>query len=445
MDSNSLNLHKFSSGQIDPTLSSRTIMNRESSKNLAPKSPLSIAVIGGGAAGFFAAVTAGEANRAANISLFEKGNRFLTKVKISGGGRCNVTHACFDPAEFSTHYPRGSRELKAAFHRWQANDTIRWFEDHGMKLKTESDGRMFPITDNSQTVIDTLNAAARKGNVSLCPGVGVHDMIPGENGIALEFADGSTRNFDRVCLSSGSLKGSSLNRTLERLGHTIEPLVPSLFSLNCSDKRTSGLSGISVPNAAVRIQGSKRWQNGPLLITHRGFSGPAILRLSAWEARQANEVNYHFPLEIAWIGETNREKTLENLRQWSSGSGKRSIKNSPPVALPQRLWEKLATAAGLDLQGQWSQVSRTAINSLADELTGFPFSITGKTTNKEEFVTCGGVRRKEVDFRTMESRIVPRLHFAGETIDIDGITGGFNFQAAWTTGRIAGLAMAENE
>ncbi|MBC2603864.1 aminoacetone oxidase family FAD-binding enzyme [Puniceicoccus vermicola] len=403
----------------------------------------SLAVIGGGAAGFYAAVTAAEANPAARVILYEKGRRFLTKVKISGGGRCNVTHHCFDPAEFSTRYPRGGRELKAAFHRWQATDTIRWFEERGMKLKAEEDGRMFPTTDNSQTVIDTLTAAAHAARVTLAPGVGVQDLHPREDGIALEFNDGSSEVFDRVCLAAGSLKGSSLPQTLERLGHTIEPLVPSLFALNVSDKRISGLAGISVPNAAVRIQGSKRWQNGPLLITHRGLSGPAILRLSAWEARTAHEAQYHFPIEVAWTGETNREKFLQSLRSGSQTAGKKKIKNAPLVALPQRLWEKLAEAAGLDLQSQWSQAPKAALQNLAQELSGALFPITGKTTNKEEFVTCGGVRRKEIDWRTMESKIIPHLHFAGECIDYDGITGGFNFQGAWTTGRIAGLTMAE--
>ena len=403
---------------------------------------IAIAVVGGGAAGFFAAVTAAQANPYAKVHLFEKGRRFLTKVKISGGGRCNVTHACFDPAEFSNHYPRGSRELKAAFHRWQASDTVRWFEEHGMKLKTEADGRMFPVTDDSQTVIDTLTQAAQEASVRLKPGTGILDLDPTENGIRLTLGDGSSEEFDRVCVAGGSLKNSPLVDRLETLGHTIEPLVPSLFSVNCSDARTSGLSGISVPQAAVRIQGSKNWQTGPLLITHRGFSGPAILRLSAWEARVAHEADYKFPLEIAWMGETNREKMLQQVRLWTTQAGKRSIKNSPPITLPQRLWEKLATAAHLDLQGQWTHASKASIQALATELSCARFTITGKTTNKEEFVTCGGVRCKEVDWRKMESRIIPNLFFAGECIDYDGITGGFNFQGAWTTGRIAGLAMA---
>lgn len=364
-------------------------------------------------------------------------------MKISGGGRCNVTHACFDPAELSRHYPRGSRELKAAFHRWQPADTVRWFEEEGMKLKTENDGRMFPTTDDSQTVIDTLIRAAERADVRLHPGTGVEAIRPIEEGLELVFADRSKQTFQAVCLAGGSLKNSPLVRSLETLGHTVEPLVPSLFAVNCKDSRIEGLSGISVPQAAVRIAGTKTWQTGPLLITHRGFSGPAILRLSAWEARAAHEADYQFPLEIAWTGETHREKVFETLRLWADQTGKKFVKNAAPVSVPQRLWEKLATAAGLDLQSQWSQVPKAALQSLADELTAARFSIAGKTTNKEEFVTCGGVRRQEVDFRRMESRLVPHLHFAGETLDIDGITGGFNFQAAWTTGYLAGSAMAE--
>tara|TARA_R100000027_G_scaffold63666_1_gene56527 strand:- start:274 stop:1509 length:1236 start_codon:yes stop_codon:yes gene_type:complete len=401
-----------------------------------------IAIIGGGAAGFFTAVTAAESNPLAKIHLFEKGRRFLTKVKVSGGGRCNVTHACFDPADFSKRYPRGSRELKAAFHRWQARDTVQWFESRGMKMKAEDDGRMFPITDSSQTVIDTLTDAAKLSGVSLHPNTGINEFHPAPSGIGLTFENGETVLYDRVCLAAGSLKGSSLPNSLESLGHTIEPLVPSLFAVNCSDQRTDGLSGVSVPNAAVRISGSKRWHSGPLLITHRGLSGPAILRLSAWEAREAHSADYHFPLEVAWTGETNRERVLDTLRDWTTKSAKKMVKNACPYALPQRLWEKLLDAAGAAPSNPWSQVPKSQIQSIATEISGSTFSITGKTTNKEEFVTCGGVRRKEIDFRTMESRIVPRLHFAGECIDIDGITGGFNFQAAWTGGRIAGLAMA---
>lgn len=403
-----------------------------------------IAVIGGGAAGFFAAVTAGEAGASSQVVLFEKGKRFLTKVKISGGGRCNVTHNCFDPSDFATRYPRGSRELKAAFHRWQASDTIAWFESRGMKMKAEEDGRMFPVSDSSQSVIDTLMSAAQEAKVRLCPGIGVKSLYPEDGGIRLELSNGEAEVFDRVCMAAGSLKGSAVLENLKKLGHTIEPLVPSLFAFNCSDKRISGLSGISVPNAAVRITGTKRWQFGPLLITHRGFSGPAVLRLSAWEARAAHAVNYHFPMETAWTGETNRESLLSEITEWGRRSAKKYLKNASPLGLPQRLWEKLLAAMAMDPEMPWSQISKQQLRTVAGELAGSCFEITGKTTNKEEFVTCGGVSRKEVDFRTMESRIVPGLHFAGETLDIDGITGGFNFQAAWTTGRIAGLAMAGN-
>lgn len=418
-----------------------------------------IAIIGGGAAGFFAALSAAEADPGARIRIYERGRQWLTKVRISGGGRCNVTHACFDPARMAGHYPRGSRELRAAFHHWQPQDTIRWFAERGVPLKEEADGRMFPVTDDSGTIIDCFLRTARTARVELLPGVGLKSLSAGVGGgLVLERSDGLKDRADAVCFAVGSLKASPLVRSLELLGHTVQPLAPSLFAFNVADKRTSGLAGVSVENASVRVidevppgdsaarsgKAGSGSQSGPLLITHRGFSGPAILKLSAWEARRLQERKYHFEISVNWCGDQTETKWKNRFADWRKSSGGRRVKNTPPEFLPRRLWERLTVAAGVGEATTWAQLPKEAENALVRELTDGRYAIRGKTTNKEEFVTCGGVHLREVDFRTMESRILPGLHFAGECLDFDGITGGFNFQAAWTTGRLAGLAMGRH-
>lgn len=400
-----------------------------------------IAVIGGGAAGFFAAITAAENDPEAEVTVYEKGNAFLTKVKVSGGGRCNVTHACFDPAALAKHYPRGSRELRGAFHRWQPQDTIAWFSQRGVTLKTEPDGRMFPDTDSSQTIIDCFMKAARNAGVTLHKGMPVKMIATSGNSFQLNFGDDSEATVDKLCIASGSLKASPLTSAIENLGHTIEPLAPSLFSFNVTDPRIEGLAGLSVQSATVRALPKSPPQTGPILITHRGFSGPAILRLSAWEARTLQAQNYHFEISINWLGNTRPEDLRSTFSALRADSGKALVKNRIPVEIPRRLWERLAEISGISPETQWSQLPKDKENTLIRELTDSRYRVQGKTTNKEEFVTCGGVRLKEIDFSTMESRLVPGLHFAGECLDIDGITGGFNFQAAWTGGYIAGLAM----
>ena len=425
--------------------------------NDATNSPMQIAIIGGGAGGFFAAITAAEANPGASVTIYERSQHTLSKVKISGGGRCNVTHHCFDPAKLATHYPRGARELRGAFHRWQPQETIHWFADRGVTLKTEGDGRMFPDTDNSQTIIDCFHDAARKAGVKLNKGVGLKALSHNPDGsFTLELTNDTLTRADAVCIATGSLKASPLTRALEALGHTIESLAPSLFAFNVADKRTHGLSGLSVQNASVtvanvgaslgtRASRKAQVQTGPILITHRGFSGPAILRLSAWEARSLQAQNYHFDITINWLGNETENQVREQFDKLRKHKGRTFVRSKVFDTIPLRLWERIVESAGIGEETPWSQLSKKVETKLIHELIAARFSIQGKTTNKDEFVTCGGVRLKEVDFRTMESRKVPGLYFAGECLDIDGITGGFNFQAAWTTGRIAGLNMAKDE
>ncbi len=413
-----------------------------------------IAIIGGGAAGYFTALTIAEADPSARITIYERSQKTLSKVKISGGGRCNVTHSCFEPAKLATHYPRGARELRAAFHRWQPKDTIAWFAERGVTIKREGDGRMFPDTDDSQTIIDCFQDCARRAGIQLRKGVGLKDLKPQASGFSLHLTDDTIVSADKVCIAVGSLKASPLTRSIESLGHTIEPLVPSLFAFNLSDKRLSGLSGLSVQKATVTVAGASlaepasfkksKPQSGPLLITHRGLSGPAILRTSAWEARQLNELNYHFDISINWLNDVSENQLRDQFAQLRKSAARKSVKNTPLDALPRRLWERLVSISGTSDETIWTQLPKKAENKLIQECVAGRYSVEGKTTNKDEFVTAGGVRLKELDFRTMESKIVPRLHFAGECIDIDGITGGFNFQAAWTTGRIAGLAMCKS-
>ncbi|MGC6454986.1 MAG: NAD(P)/FAD-dependent oxidoreductase [Coraliomargaritaceae bacterium] len=400
-----------------------------------------IAVIGGGAAGFFTAITAAETDASPRISIFEQGRQFLKKVRISGGGRCNVTHACFDPEQLSAHYPRGARELRPAFHRWQPRDTIEWFNQRGVSIKREPDGRMFPVTDDSGTIIDCLHAAARKGDVRLHKECGLTSLEKTPDGrFLLHFTNGSQASFDKVCITAGSLKDSSLVSALEKLGHSIEPLAPSLFAFNVKDPRIHGLAGLSVKNGTVRVLPDAACQKGPILITHRGLSGPGILRTSAWEARRLQKQNYDFAIEINWTDQ-KKEVCRDAFRELRNKEPRKAVKNTPLEGIPRRLWESLVAAAGIDATVPWGQLPKKAQSALLNECTAGQYFVSGKTTNKEEFVTAGGIRLKEVDFRRMESRIVPGLHFAGECLDIDGITGGFNFQAAWTAGRIAGLAM----
>ena len=401
------------------------------------------AIIGGGAAGFFSAVTLAQKNPDADISIYDSSKQFLRKVKISGGGRCNVTHSCFEPKELALHYPRGEKELKGAFYTWQPRDTVDWFEDRGVQIKTEDDGRMFPVSDNSQSIIDCLHRQVIKNGVVLCEGVGVKSLLHEEEQFTLGFSNGRSERFDRVCVATGSMKSSSLTTSLEKLGHTIEPLAPSLFAFDITDERLKELAGISLENVSVRVKSNGKSQTGPILITHRGLSGPAILKLSAWEARQLNESEYQFEIELNWLGGRTETDIQTFFARMRNQKGQQFVKSKLFDELPRRLWEKILSYVKIEGTLQWAQLPKKLEAQLIKELITATFQVRGKTMNKEEFVTCGGIRLKEVNFKKMESRIIPNLFFAGECLDYDGITGGFNFQGAWTTGYVAGTAMGE--
>ena len=405
---------------------------------------LRILIVGGGAAGFFAAIHAAEAAPGARVCLYEATAHPLAKVRVSGGGRCNVTHACPEPRELVKRYPRGGRELLGPFTRFGPRDTIAWFEARGVTLKTEADGRMFPDTDDSATIIAALRTAADRAGVRLFTSMGVRSLAraPGGAGFDVIFTDDSAATFDRVLLATGGNKGSAGLAIAAALGHAIEPPVPSLFTFHIADPRLVGLEGVSVPDAATSVPDAKLAERGPLLVTHWGLSGPAILKLSAWGARDLAARDYRFPLLVSWTGET-LAKTTETLTAWRLANPRKQITTLNPFALPSRLWERLVAAVpGLAPDAQWAGVSKENLQRLAARIAASEFAVEGKSLNKEEFVTCGGIRLREVDFKTMESRLVPGLHFAGEMLDIDGVTGGFNFQAAWTTGWTAGRALA---
>ena len=405
---------------------------------------LDLAVIGGGASGFFTALRYAEMAAGKRVAIFEKGSHFLQKVRISGGGRCNVTHACFDPAELAKNYPRGARELRAAFHHWQPADTVEWFKRFGVTLKTEPDGRMFPVTDSSATIIDCFLERARAHDIPLHQKHGLIGIEKTDGGFSLRFENQLSPIAARaVCIATGSLKDSPLMKQLRKLEQDIEPLVPSLFAFNVSDPRIDGLAGISHPLVSIRREGSKEPRQGPLLITHRGFSGPAVLRLSAWEARAMAETNHRFSFLIDWLPELDMEALKECFNEIRRDQGAKLVKNTPIPPIPRRLWERIVASCDISDQTTWGQLSKTSSRLLLDGLKSARYEAQGKTTNKDEFVTCGGIGRKTINFKTMESRVIPGLYFTGECIDIDGITGGFNFQAAWTTAHLAASAIAE--
>lgn len=407
-------------------------------------SQVDVAVIGGGAAGIFAAITCAEANPSLRVLVLDKGNSLLAKVRISGGGRCNVTHACFDPKALVKNYPRGSRELLGPFHRWGPRNTVEWFESRGVALKTEDDGRMFPVTDSSQTIVDCLLNSARATGVKIQTNTGLVSvkLLDGPNDLfELGLSSGDRLRCSRLLIATGGLKAGPFCESIENLGHTITPLAPSLFTFHVKDSLIDGLPGLSVPAAEVSLPGTKFTNVGPVLITHWGLSGPAILKLSAWAARWAREQDYQFKVCLNWIAKDASAVTAA-IDQARHESANRRVSNAPCVEMPGRLWERIVSAAGIPNSTPWSQLRREHAQTLVRQLTACELTVSGKSMFKEEFVTCGGVALNEIHFKTMESRIVPGLHFAGEVLDIDGVTGGFNFQAAWTGGRLAGLAMA---
>jgi predicted flavoprotein YhiN len=443
---------------------------------------IKIMVVGGGAAGFFAAIAAAE--RGAEVTVLEKTSRFLDKVRISGGGRCNVTHACFDPSEFASRYPRGGSALLGPFHTFSARDTVAWFEARGVQLKTEADGRMFPSTDSSQTIVNCLLEAAQKARVHFrlnCAVQSATKLADGRFELTLSAERRSPTRLDaqvareqagavpgapvqakervlqeavpeagapeerlfcdKLLLATGGCRAVAAGQLAVSLGHTLEPPVPSLFTFQIESSWLRSLAGVSV-DAEVSIPAAKLRERGALLVTHWGVSGPAVLKISAWGARALHDVNYQFPLHINWLPAANPENIVQEFQARRESAGAKLIVNVPLPPLTARLWEQLVLAAGVPRDTRWSALTRPQAQALARQLTRSEFSVTGKSLNRDEFVTCGGVKSREVNFKTMESKLCPGLFFAGELLDIDGLTGGFNFQAAWTTGFLAGRAMA---
>jgi predicted Rossmann fold flavoprotein len=406
--------------------------------------PERIVIAGGGAAGFFAALTCAELQTGAEIFILEKTSQFLSKVKISGGGRCNVTHACFDARELTTRYPRGERALIAPFKQFQAGDTVAWFEQRGVELKTEADGRMFPTTDSSQTIIDCLVNAANAAGIKLKSNCGVESVTKKSGSrFELKLSYGEALTCDKLLLATGGCRTPVLGQLAVSLGHTLEAPVPSLFTFHVEIPWLRELAGVSLEMVEASVLETKLRERGALLITHWGLSGPAILRLSAWGARTLHGKNYQFTLQINWLPHLNAEKLAAAFQACRTSQPAKFIVNTPLAKLPSRLWEQLVIASGIARETRWAALSGGAQHKFIRQLLRSEFPVTGKSLNKEEFVTCGGVRLNEINFKTMGSKICPGLFFAGEVLDIDGLTGGFNFQAAWTTGWLAGRAMAE--
>ena len=403
-------------------------------------------VIGGGAAGFFCAVNAARMDRSLKVTIIEKSNKLLSKVKISGGGRCNVTHACFDIAEMSKRYPRGQHFVKKAFHQFFTTDIINWFEERGVKLKTEGDGRMFPVTDSSQTIINCLLQEANKFGVEILMNREVKKVEKHLSTFNLQLSTGGNISADFVCIASGGYPKSSMFDWLKEPGHTIEEPVPSLFTFNLPNHPITKLMGVSVEKAKVKILpiaiGTKLEEEGPLLITHWGLSGPAVLRLSAWGARELKIKNYDLRIIINWLPGYNEESLRKRFQELRSENASQKVINKNSIGLPSRLWEFLAEQSGIKNEWRWADLPATEQNRLIKNLCSYECEVKGKTTFKEEFVTAGGIKLNEVDANTMMSKKVPNLFLAGEVLDVDGITGGFNFQHAWTSGWVAAKAIA---
>ncbi|MGB2995941.1 MAG: NAD(P)/FAD-dependent oxidoreductase [Ferruginibacter sp.] len=407
-----------------------------------------LVVIGAGAAGFFCAVNAARLYPSLQVLIVEKSSKLLSKVKVSGGGRCNVTHACFSIAEMIKNYPRGNAFLKKAFHHFFTSDTIQWFQDRGVQLKTEADGRMFPVTDSSQTIMNCLLSEANKYKVQIMMNAAVEDIIPGKENHQVVFQNKKKITAGYVCIACGGFSKWEQFNWLSKLGHTIVPPVPSLFTFNIARNSAEKLMGISVPNAQVKIPGTKWEQAGAVLITHWGFSGPAILKLSAFAARELYEKSYNSKININWIGNVSGIKYNENLLneklcQLRFENAAQKIYNKNPFQLPARLWEFLLATININSSLRWADLPAKQQNLLSKILCAQEFELKGKTTFKEEFVTAGGIALSEVNASTLESKKQPGIYFAGEILDIDGITGGFNFQNAWTTGFIAAQAIAK--
>lgn len=404
-----------------------------------------LAIIGGGAAGVFCAINTAEKHPNKQIIILEKTGKLLAKVRISGGGRCNVTHACFTPHELVKNYPRGGKKLRSLFNQFGCQDTVDWFQRRGVELKTESDGRMFPKSNSSQTIVDCLEKLLHKYSIQIAFNSPVTNLMQDAKGyFNISSKNGQVRA-RKVFVATGgspSMKGFDW---LNAFDHAVEIPMPSLFTFNLHKAGLEHLAGVSVPNALVRITGSKLEQNGPLLITHWGLSGPVILRLSAWGAREIATRNYDFEIHVRWLADLQEDSLRQQLTGYARSHPARIVVKNPLFELPQRLWVFLCACAGIEAEITWNQMSSKSLNRLVEHVFRMPMAVKGKTTFKDEFVTCGGISLAEVNLTTMESQKHKGLYFGGEILDIDAITGGFNFQAAWASGYVAAKNLfAEN-
>lgn len=400
-----------------------------------------IIIVGGGAGGFFTAINIAEKNPKLKIAILERGKEVLTKVRISGGGRCNVTHACFEPNELVKFYPRGEKELRGPFHQFCSGDTIEWFEKHGVELKIEEDGRMFPVSNSSQTIIDCFTSATKKLGILVLTGQSVQSIYKSEtpdgNFWKIETQNGQY-NCEKLVLATGS--NPKIWEMIQDFGHTIVSPVPSLFTFNIKDSRIKELPGVSA-QVSVKVKDTKLASTGPLLVTHWGMSGPAILKLSAWGARILFEKNYQFTIFVNWLNDIDSEDAEKILKELKQEHSKKTVSKKSPFEFPNRLWESLVLASGIQEETKWADLSKAQLQNLSNQLTNGQFQVNGKSTFKEEFVTAGGIDLKEINFKTMESKKHENLYFAGEIVNIDAITGGFNFQNAWTSGFIVANAI----
>ncbi len=398
-----------------------------------------IIVVGGGAAGFFTAINSVEKNPKLKVAILERGSEVLQKVRVSGGGRCNVTHACFEPNELVKFYPRGEKELRGPFHQFCSGDTIEWFSNHGVELKIEDDGRMFPVSNSSQTIIDCFLQATKKLGIRVLTGQSVQSIFKKDSFWKIET---QSENYltEKLILATGS--NPKIWEMLQNFGHAIVSPVPSLFTFNIKDSRIKELPGVAA-NVSVKVKDSKLISSGPLLITHWGMSGPAILKLSAWGARILNEKNYQFTIYVNWLNDVDVEDAEKILKEIKQEHAKKAVSKRSPFELPNRLWESLVLASGIETETKWADVSKIQLQNLANQLTNASFQVNGKSTFKEEFVIAGGIDLKEINFKTMESKLHQNLYFAGEIVNVDAITGGFNFQNAWTSGFIVANAVTQ--
>ena len=401
-----------------------------------------LVIIGGGAAGFFCAINAAKMNRNLQVTIIEKTGKLLSKVKVSGGGRCNVTHSCFSITDMIKKYPRGAIFLKKAFHEFFTTDTIEWFKARGVELKTEPDGRMFPITNSSQTIIDCLMNEINNYGVDIMMNKDVNQISHSNGEWIIAFNNGANIQADYLCIASGGYPKSAQFDWLRKIGHNIAEPVPSLFTFNMPGNKITSLMGIAVENVMVKIVGTKLVDAGPLLITHWGMSGPAILKLSAWGARELALKNWHFTIQINWVPIYNETTLKDKFQETRFERAAQKIANRNPFALPQRLWEYLLQQCAINENLRWADLPAKEQNKLIKTLCASEFDVKGKTTFKEEFVTSGGILLEEVNPSTMQSKFASNLYFAGEVLNVDGVTGGFNFQNAWTTGFIAAKSIA---